>query len=113
MIHNIPLLCRMGFNKYTEHLGMSDMKTMMKYLTAASFIVVAPFVNADDHSGTEMQTAKESQVQMTKKARHSANGLPVKQLLLRAQTSQASQVNHFDANVEARTLHLPALTQLR
>ena len=89
------------------------MKTMMKYLTAASFIVVAPFVNADDNSGTEMQTAKESQVQMTKKARHSANGLPVKQLLLRAQTSQASQVNHFDANVEARTLHLPALTQLR
>ncbi|BBO27400.1 hypothetical protein AltI4_17880 [Alteromonas sp. I4] len=89
------------------------MKTMMKYLTAASFIVVAPFVNADDHSGTEMQTAKESQVQMTKKARHSANGLPVKQLLLRAQTSQVSQVNHFDANVEARTLHLPALTQLR
>ena len=89
------------------------MKTMMKYLTTASFIVVAPFVNADDHSGTEMQTAKESQVQMTKKARHSANGLPVKQLLLRAQTSQASQVNHFDANVEARTLHLPALTQLR
>ena len=76
-------------NKCTEHLGMSDMKTMMKYLTAASFIVVAPFVNADDHSGTEMQTAKESQVQMTKKARHSANGLPVKQLLLRAQTSQA------------------------
>ena len=54
MIHNIPLLCRMGFNKCTEHLGMSDMKTMMKYLTAASFIVVAPFVNADDHSGTEM-----------------------------------------------------------
>ena len=113
MIHNIPLLCRMGFNKCTEHLGMSDMKTMMKYLNAASFIVVAPFVNADDNSGTEMQTAKESQVQMTKKARHSANGLPVKQLLLRAQTSQASQVNHFDANVEARTLHLPALTQLR
>ena len=113
MIHNIPLLCRMGFNKCTEHLGMSDMKTMMKYLIATSFIVVAPFVSADEHSGTEMQTAQESQVQMTKKARHRDNGLPVKQLLLRAQTSQASQVNHFDANVEARTLHLPALTQLR
>lgn len=89
------------------------MKTMMKYLIATGFIVVAPFVSADEQSGTDMQTAQETQVQMTKKARHNDNGLPVKQLLLRAQTSQASQVNHFDANVEARTLHLPALTQLR
>jgi hypothetical protein len=103
----------MGFNEFTEHVGVSEMKTMMKYITAFCFISVAPFVTADEQATKSTEGSTLSKVQVAKKARQDNDGLPVRQLIMHAQTSQSSTVSHFNNVVEARTLHLPALTQLR
>lgn len=86
---------------------------MMKYIAALSFLLVTPFVGANEQSTNTPSVNLENPVQVAKKVRHVSDDLPVQQLLNHAQTSQSTVSNHFDTHVEARTLHLPALTQLR
>lgn len=89
------------------------MKTMMKNIAALSFLLVTPFVAANEQSTNTPSADLNNQVQVAKKVRHDSDVLPVQQLLNQAQSSQSLVSNHFDTHVEARTLHLPALTQLR
>ncbi len=89
------------------------MKTMMKNITALSLLLLTPFAGANEQSTNTPSADLNNQIQVAKKVRHDSDVLPVQQLLNQAQSSQTSVSNHFDTLVEARTLHLPALTQLR